>query len=246
MQVSTGNDYANAMDRLLGKIQALELENARSRGEELSPLIDGRIHYRNFFKFCQPEWIRPTNILKLIQEEESVNIMKHMLDAYKLLLEHIADFVVSPRGSNMFIPDQPMNDLPDSERKGLIIRRKKEGNREMTNFKQQLLLLKESLKSKQHHRSWEAESSGQRKRREEMLEVLLGKTLPNPEVAIPKFFNHEAVRNLERLLIDVAARQVQPTLEIIKKLANFLSLKIGAKAGNRPEALANLTMKLWF
>ena len=92
-QVSTGQDYANATDRLLGKIQALELQSAQELGDEFSSLVDGRIHYRNFFQFCQPQWIRPTNVLKLIQEEKSVQVMKHMMDGYRLLLEHSLDFV---------------------------------------------------------------------------------------------------------------------------------------------------------
>ena len=147
----------------------------------------------------------------------------------------------------MFISKAPIeNHLSESEKAELVVQRKKEGNRDKVEFIKEVLHLKDSLKSKHYHKMWGAEADGNRKRREELQEVLFGTSIPNLEVAIPKFHDNEEVKSVEKLLLEVAAKKVKPTPDMIKTFANFLALKIAVKAGNRPEAMANLKMKHWY
>jgi hypothetical protein len=210
-QVDTGQHYAAGMARLMVGIQTIERQAARSGGEEFSPLIDNRIHYRNFFLFNSSKWIKPSNVIPLIMKEDSAAVRRHMLNGFQLFLEHVENFAETPKGINKFIPDMSSNfteDMSVKEKESLIVKSRKKGEKERREFLTELICLRNNLKNKHYHKIFNAESEGVRKRREEIGPVMFGKKLPDPNVPIPRFLSHGNIKVLEILCFKIAMKEV--------------------------------------
>ena len=229
-QSATVIDRRNNCRRLLGAYQKLLNETRPGM------LPDGKIKYRYFVDFDKDHYLRPVNLLPLIEKFIVPSVKSKMYSSLIHLYDELAKYVDSLEGfAAMHFHSDNDGEMNRKTRDQIAFKRQKE-------YLEEVERVKWRMNSTNPYKIWRGEvdeSIGLMKDYKEEFENV---TIPNPKEVVPKYLESKYVKNLEMKLLELAqCKEKDITWKEYKEMQDDVMLRLGLKAGNRTECYSNLT-----
>ena len=226
----TGKDYSYAWTKGMYILEQYFHEN-----DPLNLSEDRHLHMRQFFEYGKRTFIKPFNIVPLLNEKvTSPNMKMKIFEAYKCLLDQ--QFLhASTKGRVHFITPQTDEEKSWPESK-MIEKGEKRQQKLLTEIRN---MQKEMLVGKPFA-AWRGACEENLKSKKDNEKYFGGQQLPNPEEILSKWFKDENTIKMDKLLCQYAKDRTIVSGKTLEILTNHLITKFGMKIGARPEIFGKL------
>ena len=198
---------------------------------------DGRLKMKQFFAYKQNTFIRPFNIVELLNETIAAPSVKcKAYSGYLTLLNEVLKDVASIRGEAKFC-----NAITDEERSWSQEKLFSVGVEKQKILMNEITTMKGLLTVDKPFAHWVGERLSNQRAKEDHQRYFEGRAMPDPEVIIQKWMNHPSTIEMDKKIIQYAREKkivsASEFNEITKKLVTTTMLKNGP----RIEAIENIT-----
>ena len=226
----TGKDYSYAWTKGMYILEEYFREN-----DPLNLSEDRHLHMRQFFEYGKRTFIKPINIVPILDEKvSSPNMKMKIFEAYKCLLDQ--QFLhASTIGRVHFITPQTDEEKSWPESK-MIEKGEKKQQKLLTEIRN---MQKEMLVGKPFA-AWRGACEENLKSKKDNEKYFGGQKLPNPEEILSKWYKDEHTIKMDKLLCQYAKDGTIVSGNELERFSNYLITKFGMKIGARPEIFGKL------
>ena len=194
--------------------------------------------YRYFVAFREPHWVRPENILPLIETFKSPSTKEKMLSAYMMILERVSIHANTNGGLSKFMFPQGEEEESWDE-----VKRLETAVEKRKAFVYEVNYLLNQMKMEHPFKKWHAEAAQITKMIREGRETFENVTIPDPKIVVPKYLESDYAKNLEQELLILAGDDGKCIdWNTLKIFADHLLIRIALKAGNRTDLYQSLVV----
>ena len=231
---SSASSYEQGLKKLLFVWQ----ESLREKCPQLLS-DDQRLHLRQFWSFRSPQFIKPTNIIPLLDDSPSFEgkpSMKRLaLEAYFQLLDVVIRKLDSHETYDLFL--QPVNDDEESWDNE---KRRRKADKKINELMTEIRNKKDAMRAGNPHGRWEGEREGLNRLRKANETYFVGIKTPNPTEILPIWLNHPETKAFDQKLFDYADAGSAMSGPEIVQMSNYLATRLFCKQGMRTEIGKNL------
>ena len=226
----TGKDYSYAWTKGMYILEQYFQEN-----DPLNLSEDQHLHMRQFFEYGKRTFIKPINIVPLLnQKVRSANMKMKIFEAYKCLLDQ--QFLhASTVGRIQFITPQTEEEKSWSESKMI-----EKGEKRQQKLLNEIRNLQKEMHVGKPFAVWRGACEENLKLKKDNEKYFAGQRLPNPEEILSKWIKDENTIKMEKLICEYAKNGTIVSGHMLNRITNYLISKFGMKIGARPEIFEKL------
>ena len=226
-QVKTYRVRRDAMRRLMGAMQ----EDYNRLFPDVLP--GGLIKYKYFVAFREKHFLRPANVLPLIDKFNVASVKVAMYSSIMVILDEVANFADSNEGWAIFrTPKDGETDWDDSKARQL-----------QKDIFGEIERAKWRMERAKVYGKWKGEIEEKRDLIKKGREEFENFKVPNPKEVVPKYLESSYVVELEKEMLRVAEdKSIPVTYEFLRESQDDVILRLSLKAGNRTECYRNATV----
>ena len=206
-------------------------------------LPDGCLHMKQFFCFDLPDmFIRPVNIVSLIETVESRRTRIQMLGAYNVLLNSVHKYAESSEGLAKFAAVQ-RSEEEEEEKKLKISEVEDIAEERSQKMMRRIANLQDRFKKEGYYMKWSGEASSMESKKRAMEETYLDEVLPDPSIVMHHFLTSDFAKTTEEKMIKAVEGEVEINAQLILDMNQLLLPKYSGKMANRTEILGLITVE---